>query len=179
MPWSAGSCRFSQPEICSGDHFSATRHRSLAWPARRQSFRAQRPLPGAPIGLARPIGAAAAIAPNLPTDSRGRSSKALCDPPPRPTGGNTPRDLLAFLKAQRSRSSPARLRSNATIESQDTIDTALVPPLRRPSDIRHTLTVLPALPKLSPLLRREPYPCSPLHRTPPSLVRLEGVASIG
>ena len=40
-------------------------------------------------------------------------------------GGNTPRDLLAFLKPQRSRSSPARLRSNATIDSQDTIDTAL------------------------------------------------------
>src|SRR5262249_53083970 len=111
--------------------------------------------------------------------SRGRSSKALSDPPPRPTGGNTPRDLLAFLKPQRSRSSPARLRSNATIESQDAIDTALVPPLKCPSDIRNTLTVLPALPKLSPLLRREPYPCSPLHRTPPPLARLEGVASTG
>src|SRR6516162_656833 len=54
--------------------------------------------------------------------------------------------------------------------------TALVPSLKRPSDIRHTLTVLPALPKLSPLLRREPYPCSSLHRTPPPLARLEGVA---
>ena len=53
--------------------------------------------------------------------------------------------------------------------------TALVPPLKRPSDIRHTLSVLPALPKLSPLLRREPYPCSPLH----PLARLEGIASTG
>ncbi|MGB6287721.1 MAG: alpha/beta fold hydrolase, partial [Xanthobacteraceae bacterium] len=44
---------------------------------------------------------------------------------------------VVFLKPQRSRSSPARLRSNATIDSQDTIDTALVPPLKRPSDIRH------------------------------------------
>jgi tripartite-type tricarboxylate transporter receptor subunit TctC len=51
------------------------------------------------------------------TDGRGRSSKALCDPPHRPTGGNAPRDFLAFLKPQRSRSSPARLRSNATIDS--------------------------------------------------------------
>jgi len=50
---------------------------------------------------------------------------------------------------------------------------------KRPGDIRHTLTVLPALPKLSPLLRREPYPCSRVHRTPPPLARLEGVASIG
>src|SRR6516165_12216334 len=62
-------------------------------------------------------------------------------------------------------SAPAALRRGSAamppIESQDTIDTALVPALKRPSDIRHTLTVLPALPKLSPLLRREPYPCSP------------------
>src|ERR1700758_2675411 len=118
------------------------------------TLRAQRPLPGAPIGLARAVGAAAAITPDLPTDSRGRSSKALCEPPHRSTGGNTSRDLLAFLKPHRARSAPARLRSNATIESEDTIDAALVPPLKRPSDIRHTLTVLPALPKLSPLLRR-------------------------
>src|ERR1700756_3011095 len=143
------------------------------------TLRAQRPLPGAPIGLPRAVGAAPAITPDLPTDSRGRSAKALCDPPYRATGGKPPRDLLAFLKPQRSRSSPARLRSNATIDSQDTIDTALVPPLKRPSDIRHTLTVLPALPKLSPLPRREPYPCSPLHRPPPPLARLEGVASNG
>ena len=58
MPWSAGSCRFlSHPEICSGDHcsasFCATRHRSLAWRAGRQNFgrnarcqaRADRPSP--------------------------------------------------------------------------------------------------------------------------------------
>src|SRR5262250_936937 len=144
MPWSVGSCRFSQPEICSGDHCSAslcaTRHLSLPWRARRQSF--------------------------------GRNARSQAR-------RSAPRDLLALLKPQRSRSSPARLRSNATIESQDTIDTTLVLPLKRPSDIRHTLTVLPALPKLSPLLRREPYPCSPLHRTPPPLARLEGVASTG
>src|SRR5690242_6917579 len=141
--------------------------------------RAQRPLPGAHISLACTVGTAAAVTPYLSTHSRGRSPETLCDPPYRPTGGNATRDLFALLKPQRYRSSPARLRSNATIDSQDTIDAAFVPPRRRPSDIRHTLTVLPALPKLSPLLRREPYPCSPLHRTPPPLARLEGVASTG
>jgi hypothetical protein len=44
-----------------------------------------------------------------------------------------------------SRVRPARLRSNATIDSQDTIDAAFVPPRKRPSDIRHTLTVLPRM----------------------------------
>jgi hypothetical protein len=42
MPWSAGNCCFSQPEICFGDHssasFCATRHRNPAWRARRQGF---------------------------------------------------------------------------------------------------------------------------------------------
>jgi len=39
------------------------------------------------------------------------------------------------------------------MESQDPIDAALVPALKRSGDIRPTLTTLPALPKLSPLLR--------------------------
>src|SRR6266581_6255952 len=45
--------------------------------------------------------------------------------------------------------------SNSSIESQDPIDAALVPPLKR--------SALPALPELSLLLRREPCPCIPLH----------------
>src|SRR6266702_8679061 len=53
--------------------------------------------------------------------------------------------------------------SNSSIESQDPIDAALVPPLKRSGDVRHTLTALPALPELSLLLRREPCPCIPLH----------------
>src|SRR5262249_46022217 len=40
---------------------------------------------------------------------------------------------------------------------------ALVPPLKRSRDVRHTLTALPALPQLSLLFRREPCPCMPLH----------------
>src|SRR5262249_53240283 len=43
------------------------------------------------------------------------------------------------------------------------IDAALVPPLKRSRDVRHTLTALPALPQLSLLFRREPCPCMPLH----------------
>src|SRR6266702_3935426 len=126
-------------------------------------LRAQRPLPGAPISLACAVGSVAAVTPYLSTDSRGRSPKALCDPPYRPTGGNATRDLFALLKPQRYRSSPAWRWSNSSIESQDPIDAALVPPLKRSGDVRHTLTALPALPEISLLLRREPCPCIPLH----------------
>src|SRR6266705_3023099 len=98
-------------------------------------LRAQRPLPGAPISLACAVGSAAAVTPYL----------------------------FALLKPQRYRSSPAWRWSNSSIESQDPIDAALVPPLKRSGDVRHTLTALPALPELSLLLRREPCPCIPLH----------------
>src|SRR3974377_89702 len=126
-------------------------------------LRAQRPLPGAPISLAGAVGSAAAITPDLSMDSRGRSPEALCDPPYRPTGGNATRDLFALLKPQRDRSSPPWRWSNSSIESQHPIDAALVPPLKRSGDVRHTLTALTALPELSLLLRREPCPCIPLH----------------
>src|SRR6516164_7600614 len=165
MPGSAGNCRFSQPEICSGDHWStsfcATRHRSSAWRARRQGFgRARRQ---ARLSASLAVGAAAAVTPDLSADSRGRSFEALCDPPYRPTGGNAPRNLFALLKPQRYQSPPAWRWSNPSIASQDPIDAALVPPLKRPRDVRHTLTALPALPQLSLLFRREPCPCMPLH----------------
>ena len=88
MPGSAGNCRFSQPEICSG---------------------------------------------------------------------------FALLKPQRYQSPPAWRWSNPSIASQDPIDAALVPPLKRSRGVRHTLTALPALPQLSLLFRREPCPCMPLH----------------
>src|SRR5215469_1941492 len=126
-------------------------------------LRAQRPLPGARISLACAVGTAAAVTPDLSTDSRGRSLETLCDPPHRPTGGNATRDLFALLKPQRYQSPPAWRWSNSSIESQDPIDAALVPPLKRSGDVRHTLTALPALPQLNPLFRREPCPCMPLH----------------
>src|SRR6516162_4430985 len=126
-------------------------------------LRAQRPPPGALICLAGAVGAAAAVTPDLSADSRGRSFEALCDPPYRPTGGNASRNLFALLKPQRYQSPPAWRWSNASIASQDPIDAALVPPLKRSRDLRHTLTALPALPQLSLLFRREPCPCMPLH----------------
>ena len=46
------------------------------------------------------------------------------------------------------------------MESQDPMHAALVPPLKRSGDIRHTLTTLPALPKLSPLFRIAHLPIS-------------------
>src|SRR6516162_7962385 len=126
-------------------------------------LRAQRPPPGALICLAGAVGAAAAVTPDLSADSRGRSFEALCDPPYRPTGGNASRNLFALLKPQRYQSPPAWRWSNPSIASQDPIDAALVPPLKRPRDVRHTLTALPALPQLGLLFRREPCPCMPLH----------------
>src|SRR5215469_12652412 len=131
----------------------------------RQATRlwAQCPPPGALISLAGAVGAAAAVTPDLSADSRGRSFEALCDPPYRPTGGNASRNLFALLKPQRSQSPPAWRWSNPSIASQDPIDAALVPPLKRSRDVRHTLTALPALPQLSLLFRREPSPCMPLH----------------
>src|SRR5713101_2901836 len=126
-------------------------------------LRAQRPLPGAPISLACAVGSAAAVTPYLSTYSRGRSSEALGDPPYRLTGGNATRNLFAFLKPQRYRSSPAWRWSNPAIAGQDPINAALVPPLKRSGNVRHTLTALPALPELCLLLRREPCPCIPLH----------------
>src|SRR5262245_19436803 len=92
-----------------------------------------------------------------------RASEPLCDPPYRPTGANAPRNLFALLKPQRYQSPPAWRWSNPSIASQDPIDAALVPPLKRSRDVRHTLTALPALPQLSLLFRREPCPCMPLH----------------
>src|SRR5262249_37256533 len=84
-------------------------------------------------------------------------------PPYRPTGGNASRNLFALLKPQRYQSPPAWRWSNPSIASQDPIDAALVSPLKRSRDVRHTLTALPALPQLSLLFRREPCPCMPLH----------------
>src|SRR6516225_9574989 len=128
----------------------------------RQATRlwAQCPPPRALISLAGAVGAAAAVTPDLSADRR--SFEALCDPPYRPTGGNAPRNLFALLKPQRSQSPPAWRWSNPSIASQDPIDAALVPPLKRSRDVRHTLTALPALPQLSLLFRREPCPCMPL-----------------
>src|SRR6516164_4811188 len=131
----------------------------------RQATRlwAQCPPPGALISLAGAVGAAAAVTPDLSADSRGRSFEALCDPPYRPTGGNASRNFFALLKPQRYQSPPAQRWSNPSIASQDPIDAALVPPLKRARDVRHTLIALPALPQLSLLFRREPCPCMPLH----------------
>src|SRR5580765_883968 len=126
-------------------------------------LRTQRPLPGTHLSLACAVGAAAAVTPYLSAYSRWRSSEALCNLPHRLTGGNATRDLFALVEPQCYQSSPAWRRSNSSIESQDPIDTALVPPLKRSGDVRHTLTALPAFPKFSLLLRREPCPCIPFH----------------
>src|SRR5512136_3355577 len=109
-------------------------------------LRAQRPLPGVPISPTGAVGAAAAVTSDLLTDRRRRACKALCDLSYRPTSRNATRDLFALLKPQRSRSSPARRWGDSSMQSQDPIDAALVPPRKRAGDIRHTLTAPPSLP---------------------------------
>jgi hypothetical protein len=174
MPWRCAHYVRFTPK--SG--FCATRHRSSAWRARRQGFErnARCQAYRCPTGA---VGAAAAVTSDLPTDRRRRAGKALCDLPDRPTSGNATRNLFALLKPQRARTSPAWRWGDSSMQSQDPIDATLVPPRKRAGDIRHTLTALPALPELCPLLGRDPCPCIPLHRSPPNQARLEGVAPIG
>src|SRR6516225_3438852 len=102
-----------------------------------------------------------------------RASKPLCNLAYRPSNGNATRYLFALFKLQCCWSSSAWRGSNASIDCQHPINAALVPPLKRSGDVRHTLTALPSLPKLCPLFRREPRPCIPLHRSPPNQARLE------
>src|SRR6185369_8991195 len=142
-------------------------------------LRTQRPLPGTHLSLACAVGAAAAVTPYLSAYSRWRSSEALCNLPHRLTGGNATRDLFALVEPQCYQSSPAWRRRNSSIESQDPIDTALVPPLKRSSDVRHTLTALPAFPKFSLLLRREPCPCMPFHAHTSSSRKIRSAPHIG
>src|SRR5271165_955059 len=72
------------------------------------------------------------------------------------------------------RSSPVWRLSNSSIESQDLRHSFSF--LERPGDVGHPLAALPALPELSPLLRREPCPCMPLHMhiVPTGQIRREG-----
>src|SRR5262249_24697251 len=151
MPGAAGNCRFSQPEICSGDHWStsfcATRHRSSAWRARRQGFgRKPRRRARLPASLAR-----WALQPPLRLISRltvegDRSRPCAIRRIDRPAA--MPREISSRSS---SRSAPKALRRGAGAI------------LKRSRDVRHTLTALPALPQLSLLFRRDPCPCMPLH----------------
>jgi hypothetical protein len=126
-------------------------------------FGAQRLIPSPPVGQACTIELAAAVPPDLSADRRWRASKVAGDPPNRPASRNTTRNLFALLKPQRRYSPAARYRRNAAIESKYPVDPALVSPSKRTGDVRYTLTALPALPQLSLLSRREPYPGRTLH----------------
>src|SRR6266851_5078336 len=126
-------------------------------------LRTQRPIPSVRISFACAVCAASSVPPDLPTYRRGRAPKPRRDPAYRSTRGNPARDLLTLLQRQRERRSPACRWGNASIQRQDTVDAALVPPLERSRNVGYTLTVRPAVPNLSPLLRREPPPCVPLH----------------
>src|SRR5215470_14320207 len=121
-------------------------------------LRAQRSLPGAPIGLVCTIALKAAVAPDLPTYCRWRSSEALGDLPDRPARRNATGNLFAFLKPECCQGSPARRRRDPAVEDHDPLNTGLVLPFQRPRDGRSTLPVLPSLPQLGLLRCREPNP---------------------
>jgi len=69
--------------------------------------------------------------------------------------------------------------SNPSIDGQDPINAALVPPLKRSGNVRHTLTALPALPESALCFGVNRVRAFPSITTPPHLARLEGVAAIG
>ena len=82
MSRSVGNCCFSQPEICSGDHcsasFCATRHRNSPWSARRQGLgRSARSQALLSASVRTVESANAAVASNLPAYRRWRSFEAL------------------------------------------------------------------------------------------------------
>src|SRR5713101_4050753 len=126
-------------------------------------LRTQGPLPGARISFTGAVGATSPVAHYLPTDRGGRAPKRRRNPAYRSTRGNAARDLLALLQAESQPSSPAHRGGNASIQSQYAVGPALLPPAERPRNIGDALPVLPALPELGLLLRREPRPCDFLH----------------
>src|SRR5712692_3254279 len=167
MPSSAGNSRLSHPEICSGDHWSAsfcaTRHRSSGQLARRQGFgRSALSQASESASLAR-----YALRPPCRLTSRvtveGARPSLAAILRIESTRGNPARNLLTLLQLQCDRRSPACRWGNSSIQRQDPVDAALVPPLERSRNVGYTLTVPPAVPNLSPLLRRKPRPCVPLH----------------
>src|SRR5215471_13898553 len=127
-------------------------------PRQATRLRAQRPLPGAPLGPVCTVSLRTAVASNLPAYRRWRSFETSCDPTDRPAGRNLTGNLFALLKLQRRHSPATARRSDPSIESHHPLDAGLVPPFQRPGDGQHTLSVLPALPKFVLLLRREQYP---------------------
>src|SRR6267143_4546236 len=126
-------------------------------------LRTQRHLPSVRISLAGTVCASSSVPPDLPTYRGGCASEPRRDPAYRSTRGNPARDLLTLLQRQRERRPPTCRWGNASIQRQDPVDAALVPPLERSRNVGYTLTVPPAVPNLGPLLRREPRPCVPLH----------------
>src|SRR6267143_381773 len=123
----------------------------------------QRHLPSVRISLAGAVCATSSVPPDLPTYRGGRAPEPRRNPAYRSIRGNPARNLLTLLQRQCDRRSPACRWGNSSVQRQDPVDAALVPPLERSRNVGYTLTVPPALPKLGLLLPREPRPCVPLH----------------
>src|SRR5216683_4891154 len=126
-------------------------------------LRTQRHLPSVRISLAGAVCATSSVPLEFPTHRGGRAAEPRRNPAYRSTRGNPARNLLTLLQPQRHRRPPACRWGNSSVQRQDPVDAALVPPLERSRNVGYTLTVPPAVPNLSPLLRREPPPCVPLH----------------
>src|SRR5229473_8067380 len=126
-------------------------------------LRTQRPIPSVRISFAGAVCATSSVPPDLPTYRGGCAPEPRRNPAYRSTRGNPARNLLTLLQPQRHRRAPTCCWGNASIQSQYAVHAALVPPLERSRNVGYTLAVPPAVPNRSPLLRREPRPCVPLH----------------
>src|SRR5215475_2141919 len=91
-------------------------------------LRAQRPLPGAPLGPACTVSLRTAVASNLPAYRRWRSFETSCDPTDRPAGRNLTGNLFALLKLQRRHSSATLRPSDPPIASHVPLASALLSP---------------------------------------------------
>ena len=138
-------------------------------------LRAQRPLPGAPLGPVCTVSLRTAVASNFPAYRRWRSFETSCDPTDRPAGRNPTGNLFALLKLQCRHSSATRRRSDPSIESHDPLDAGLVPPFQRPGDGNTFVRSSSAPQSSSLLLRRETISVKRHHLPPPYPARLEKV----
>src|SRR5579863_931001 len=104
---------------------------------------------------ARPVAFSATVAPQFPTDARGRTPQSPSDLTHRRATGNTPGDLLALVQAQRAGIAHPRSRRKTSSPAQHRKNSDWTP-TQSPPDLAQALPLLPAPPDLRPELLRHP-----------------------
>src|SRR5450631_2888648 len=113
-------------------------------------------LPSATVRITATVGAAPAVAPDLPTDRRGRAFEPGRDCPYRSAGGNPSRNLLTLAQRQRYLTALMRSWADSAFQRQNAVNPALVPSLESSRNISNALTAPPPLPQLALLTGGEP-----------------------